>query len=313
MAKKYSKIYHLGHKENFGIIAGNPALIITEKFDGSNARFWLEDGTIMFGSHNVELGYAGQIPKKHMHRAFAQYILSKVKPEDLDPDYTYFGEMMSMKHTLEYNDHCPPFIGFDIWVEAKAPGWEQDKEGTITHGRFMEWTAARSIFDKLGLARTNPIYEGRDHWSADQLKALIGESAYGLEMEGIVIKSYGVVNRYGRQIFAKIVREEFQEKNKAAFGEVKTVGPESAIVSAIYTRQRIAKKAHQLMEAGEELDLTMMKFLPKMVFDDGIEEEWREIVYIRKPIDFSLVRKLIAKKCVKTLRQMMMEQVNDQT
>ena len=36
--------------------------------------------------------------------------------------------------------------------------------------------------------------------------------------EGIVLKRYDFVNKYGRTTWAKIVRNEFKEQNKAAFG-----------------------------------------------------------------------------------------------
>lgn len=309
-SKQYPKIYYLGHKENEGITEGHPRLNITEKIDGSNMRFWLADGGIHFGTHKTILGSLEMIleaHKKHMHRQAAQLVVDQIDADDLNPDYTYFVEMMMIKHTLVYED-VPPIVGFDIWMEVEPPGWDKH-EGS--RGRFMQFDVAQKEFERLGVPTIPVLYDGKDHWRYDQLKALIGDSHYGGKAEGIAIKSYDRFNRWGRQLFAKIVRDEFKEKLKATWGQKKFVGPEGNIVQTYCLPARIVKMILKLRDEGHEVAMELMKQLPRRVFDDMVEENWREIVYIRQPIDFKAVRRLLAKKCVSELRRFLAENIGD--
>ena len=63
--------------------------------------------------------------------------------------------------------------------------------------------------------------------------------------EGIVIKNYAWKNRFGRQPWAKIVRNEFKEENKRAFGVTEKDGKfqvEAAIAEEFIT-QAVVEKA----------------------------------------------------------------------
>lgn len=301
-AKKYPKIFCLGHKENYGILMGNPLLYITEKLDGSNMRFWLEDGKLNFGTRNVELGVLDKIPKSHMHLDAAKWLCSNLNKDNMRENYTYFGEMMMTKHTLKYSK-ASPVMGFDIWLHTTT--FEDERP----IGRFLTYDVAMKHFDKIGMPYIPPIYSGRDAWRPENLKALIGKSEFADRgMEGIVIKAYDKYNKHGRQLFAKIVSEEFSEENKAAFIEEKIPGPEGKLIQRYCTKPRVKKIVDMLtVEFGYELDMTLMKYLPKAVFEDIIEEEWREIVYIREPIDFKFMRKKIAKRCARLLNEIILE------
>ncbi len=304
--KEYVKVYRLGHNENRDILGAGNHLVITEKVDGSNFRFWSEPGEgndeIHVGSHHVVLGTLDDIPAKSLFRGVAEYIVNGIDPNLLNPDYTYFGEMMMVKHTLKYTG-AEPFLGFDIWVDTTAPDWEDNEP----RGRYLTYTIAQRLFADLGLMVIPPIYDGKDTWNPDTLLELLGQSLFDpkVPMEGVVIKAYDFYNKYGRQVFAKIVREEFREVAKAVFQ--KPSGPEEKLVATFCTPARVGKAAQRLVLAGEPLDMPMMKHLPKMVFEDIMEEEWREIVYIRQSIDFGLMRNRIAKRCARLLANMIME------
>lgn len=53
---KYNKIKLLGHSDNDGILSNGDNITIQVKMDGSNTRFMLNDGKIIFGSRSIILG-----------------------------------------------------------------------------------------------------------------------------------------------------------------------------------------------------------------------------------------------------------------
>jgi len=51
------------------------------------------------------------------------------------------------------------------------------------------------------------------------------------------------------------------------------------------------------------LDMKMMSKLPKRVLDDLFEENWKEIYNSNYIINFRNLRKLVSKRCVAVLKQ----------
>lgn len=303
--KKYPKVFTLGHKENEGILRSGALLHISEKVDGTNVRFKLRKGEVVYGTHNTQIGALDLVPKKHLQRPVCEYIDARIKADDLKPNYTYFGEGYGegLKHTISYENPAA-FVGFDVWLETSAAF----KVGESV-GRFMSAGAARKEFERLGLPFVPTVFEGKENWSHDTLRALIGKSAYGdFEMEGIVIKAYDKVNKYGRQMMAKIVTDDFKEANKAAFGAAKKHQPlEQQIFNAYCTEPRIKKKYHALLEEGEERGMHLVPKLGALVFADILDEEIHEIAKLHGAIDLGVVRGLVLKECARSLKWILVE------
>lgn len=206
MFVKYPHIERLGTDEVEGILQGN--VHVFPKIDGTNASVWLkEDGTIGTGSRKREVtpeddnqGFAAYIKANEgaYRNLFANF-----------PDLRLYGEWL-VPHSLKTyrGDAWRKFYVFDVY--------SSDTES------FLEYDVYIKILDSLGIdyiplqvVAKNPTQE----WLLGQLEAntyLIrdGESVG----EGIVLKRYGFVNKYGRTTWAKIVRNEFKEQNKKAFG-----------------------------------------------------------------------------------------------
>ena len=129
-------------------------------------------------------------------------------------------------------------------------------------------------------------------------------------MEGIVIKNYGrLAPGTHHQLFAKVVREEFKECNKAVFGGVHDqVTDTDKIVETFVTVARIRKEVLRLTsEQDLKLDLTLMSKLPTNVIKDVLKEEFSSIFEKYKFIDFSLMKQRVSKLCLKELNTMLNE------
>jgi len=127
--------------------------------------------------------------------------------------------------------------------------------------------------------------------------------------EGIVIKNYGRMNQWGRQLFAKIVREDFKETNRAVFGSVKQDTSDTKKIAEAYaTEARIRKRALSLInEGGHKLDRGLMRFLPVAVVQDIFKEETDEICKQFKNINLPTLKQSVAKKCLNIIDKMMVE------
>jgi hypothetical protein len=298
---KYTDIERLGSEENESIfVYPEDELIIEEKIDGGNSSFFIEDGLIHMCSRNRDLTTDRDEKTFSNQRKYLYHILNG---KELNPDYIYYGEW-GMKHTLTY-DSLPGFVGFDIRVKTSIDG---------KAGDFLSYDAMKKEYDRLGIEIV-PLLDRikvKDFLKKKPEEYII-KSKYGNTlMEGIVIKNYERKNVWGRQIFAKIVREEFKEQNKATFGKIKldTNNDAQKIVDQFATNARIRKNILKLVnEGGNSLDTKLMQYLPIQVIEDIFKEETSTILKKYKNIDTRVLKKLVSSKCLLVIHDMMNEKV----
>lgn len=284
---KYPKIKALGHSDNQDIFTDpDDDIAIEEKIDGANFRFMVKDGEFIFGSRTQELTEDKQAEKNW--KACCDYIRATVKPLKGYEGFVFYGELCR-RHTIGYNfEKMPPFIGFDIYI--------------IGHGKFMNHRKARSLYEMMGLDFV-PIIKTV---SASLITSVSDDDVpisqyYDGKAEGIVFKNYN------KQIFAKHVREEFKEDNKKAFGGTPKYEETDSgkIMARFCTNARIEKIAYKLEQDGHPIQMEMMKLLPKLVYEDIIEEEYKEILLSQYKIDCRKMKKIVCKRCVAVLKILM--------
>lgn len=131
--------------------------------------------------------------------------------------------------------------------------------------------------------------------------------------EGIVIKNYGWKNKFGRQPWAKIVRNEFKEQNRIAFGTTEKAGEfqvEVAIAQRYCTPEFVGKtRAKVVLAVANEVGIDITdpnaqqriestyrgKVIPRMLgtcwHELVMEEMWTVVKEHREPIiNFKLLR-----------------------
>jgi hypothetical protein len=296
---KYNKIKLLGHSDNTGILLKGDDICIQEKMDGSNTRFMLNDGKLIFGSRNTILGTEDNDGiKEGQFSRFIKYILNNIDRKKLKTIYKkrsliFYGEMM-IKHTVNYKwDELPAYIGFDVYdIEAE---------------KFLHWTESKTIFEDLGLPFTKVYTSGK---CDDKILKFINktkyESDYALDgvAEGIVIKNYD------QQLYAKKYSEGFKERFHKQFGKSKkkTVNHNKRFLETYITVHAIEKQIYALIDEGEKLDRTMMSKLPMRVWKDCWEEEWESICMKKWILNFGSIKKIMTKRCLKVLDRMITNQ-----
>ncbi|MCK5625057.1 hypothetical protein KAI04_04395 [Candidatus Pacearchaeota archaeon] len=290
---KYTKIYIIGHEENQEIFQDpEDDIIIEEKIDGANFRFYInEHGQIIFGSRAQELSEDKEHKYAKNFQRCIEFISDKLYNDKIDlslyKNMIFYGECC-VKHSLSYDwDKIPPYLGFDIRKKDES---------------YIPFIECQDVFLELGLpfVPVIKICKAKDITNINE--DMVPISKYSLnQAEGIVFKNYD------KQIFAKFVTDKFKEKNSEAFGGTPKygVGDDAKIVLKYCTNARIDKMVFKLLDEECKLEMAMMKFLPNRVFDDMIEENYNEIVHNReyKSINFQNCRKLVTKRCLNVLKQ----------
>ena len=290
MFKKYPKIKILGDQKNEGILNDPTQIVIQEKVDGANFGFYVEDNILYFCSRNQNLTDSKQIEESGIPKRWRgiEPVLTSFKnnPKMFNVDLYYWGESLQ-KHNIEY-DNIPGFIGFDIL--------------DLETNRFLNSGLCEDYFDLLDLSFINTI-ESPKELTIENLKSLYATSAYrDGPAEGIVIKNYTT------QQFAKIVSDEFKETKLLKKVQIHPTN-EIEICYIYATDARIEKIIHKLHDDGNKIEIQMMKNLFKNVAKDILEEEILSIYSKYDSINFKNLNKLISKRCIKVLKDIIYQKV----
>lgn len=302
--KRYPEIERLGSDDNRDIfLFPEDTLVIEEKVDGGNGSFWLEEDGIHFGSRNRDLTLLGDV------KIFAGYQtklreLLETQAEKINPDYVYYIEWMQ-KHTVNYTN-APFIIGLDIRLR-----YNKDGDG---FGLFLGRDTREQEFKRLNIENVPIVWRG----TGTELKKLnivelISKSKYyDGKAEGIVIKNYCRKHpRENHQLYAKVVRDEFKEDNKAVFGSVRQKNTDTfKIINEFATDARIRKAILKFVnEENLTLDLKLMSKVPTYVIKDILKEEFSSIFEKYKFIDFKEMKQKISRLCLRVINEEMIKSV----
>ena len=304
--KKYPDIERLGHEDNQDILMfGDDNIVIEEKVDGGNGSFWIDkDEQIHFGSRNRDLTTDGDQKAFALQQIKLREHLSELESQGIkiNPDYLYYMEWMQ-RHTINYTA-VPYVIGFDIRMRHNV-------EGT-GYGLFLAREAREQEFNRIGIENVPLVWSGKvSDLKKMNIIELIPRSKYYEGMaEGIVIKNQSRKHpRENHQIYAKIVREEFKEDNRAVFGNIRGgTSDTTKVVEEFCTEARIRKAILKFVnEDNIPLDMKLMQVVPSYVIKDIVKEEFGEIFSKYKFLDFKEMKQRVPKKCISIIQQMMID------
>lgn len=300
--EKYPKIYALGHKQNEISILDDPeaSIEIEEKIDGACFRFMIHDGKLIFGSRNKQLSVedSGSKAWKRCTQHIIQQIGNSPEAKTISKypnrwnGFIFYGECC-IRHTIPYDwDKIPPFLGFDI----RQPNGDWS-------------TVPKGIFELFGLGFVPQITKVKAKMITPQMfenDDIVPQSQYyDGQAEGVVFKDRknGIIEKY--------VREKFKEANRSTFGQSPKFAKDDSerLVAKYCTNARIDKMIFSyLTEEGQKLELKMMKSLPIDILKDIYIEHGMEILMSKTKLDLFMIRKLIAKRCLAVLKQMITNQ-----
>lgn len=279
---KYQHLERFGTDEVEGIELGT--CYVFPKVDGTNASVWFEDGEIKAGSRRRQLTldndnagfYAWASQDKYLQDFFTEH-----------PSIRLFGEWL-VPHSLKtYRDDAwRKFYVFDMVTP----------EGNYLHYETLQMFCEESALDYIPPLRV--IKNG----NLEMFTKLLAINDYLIEDgkgsgEGIVIKNYDFVNKYGRVTWAKIVTSEFKEKHHKNMGAPSMTG-KSMIEQAIaekYVTPALVEKTYEKIKLENGWNSKMIPRLLSTVYHEVITEEtWHFIKEHKNPtINFRDLQKFV--------------------
>lgn len=288
--RHYGKIHRLGKDETEGILDG--LCVVQEKIDGANTSIWVgPDGKLWMGSRTRILRdneeFNGFVPYVKAHEGINALLT-------LHPNYRLYGEWL-VRHTVAYRETAyRKFYLFDIW------------DGT----KYLTAADVQVLAEEFNIPAV-PVYGVFENPTADAIKALAGNSAFGDRGEGIVIKNLDFKNKFGDCVFAKIVTNAFMEDNAVAFGGNNKFSKtyfELWAVNKYMTLPRVKKVMDKTQpEIDKKLDMEHIPRICNTAFHDLVQEEMWDIIQKVPAMDFKDFRRLAFKKA----KQIYIDILND--
>lgn len=266
--RKYTDIIRYGHSSTNGVLQEGDYITITERIDGANASFTVDD-TNMLGvscySRNTILNEDNRL------RGFYDWVSNNIViiKNKLNPNYRYYGEWL-VSHKVQYKPEAyNNFYLFSIFDEI--------------NNIYLDDSIVKEEAKRLNLKTVPYFYEGK-YESFEHISNFIGKSDLTLipnEGEGVVVKNINYKDKYNRQLFIKLVSEKFVEVQKQKLPKNPNVNvKEIELVKSVLTKARVSKLIHKLVDEGllqEDYSIECMgiilKQLNKRVYEDIMKEE----------------------------------------
>ncbi len=248
MFRRYEHIERLGHEKVDGITIGD--VYVFPKLDGTNASVWFDESIdngmlLRCGSRTRTLSEESD-NAGFWNWAQEEYWKFNEVYRGRGADWTIYGEWL-VPHTLKTyrQDAWRRFYVFDVYDRSKKKYLSYEEwEPTIK-------AAGLDVIEPLCVF-TNPSDEQLQHEVENNSYLILDGAGCG---EGIVIKNYLWNNTRGDQPWVKIVKNEFKEENRRAFGTTEKGGlfqVEAAIAEEYVTQFLVEKTRSKII--GELMD-----------------------------------------------------------
>lgn len=179
------------------------------------------------------------------------------------------------------------FYVFDVALDKEESEIAHEEDSQ----HYIPYDAYKPLLEKHGIDFISPLAIIKRP-SYEQLIKQLEKNVFLIEDgkgtgEGIVIKNYDFFNRYGRQIWAKIVTSEFKEKHNKTMGAPKVEGKK--ILEEEIAKKYVTTALCEKVKAKIELDNDGFesKHIPRLlntVYYDVIKEEsWNFIKEFKNP------------------------------
>lgn len=295
--KKYTDIIRYGKQETEDVLKKGDYITITEKMDGANASFRIDETNplgVSCYSRNKPLNAENTLG------GFYNWVIDNIVPikDKLNPNYIYYGEWMN-PHKVKYKEEIyKEFYMFSIWDSYK-----------YLHDDIVKFESKR-----LNIKTVDYFYEG-EFISLEHLMSFVGKSNLTLEPntgEGIVIKNVSYFDKYCKQCFVKLVSDKFTEVKKQKVPKADKSMIEGYVeLMSVLTQARVDKILYKVVDEGiiSDKDIcienmgNILKITNRLVYEDILKEE-SDII---GELDQKEMRKIIGKKLPLIIKDILKE------
>lgn len=276
------------------------------KLDGTNATVWADnEGVIHAGSRNRELsmdkdnaGFYKHVMESETMGPICQFCLD-------NPFMVVCGEWLGGKagHIKSYLNK--EFYVFDVKLATIGNSETKKRFGYLPYNSYSK---ALANYGYQYIIPPLRVYIDGENVTVEDVAELAESNHFNLPDdvvgEGVVVKNYSYLSRFGNYEEGKIVRAEFKErkgqKSNKSIAENSNI--EQAIVDDLVSSSDIQKCINKVSDIlGEEFSKSngkMVGMVMEMAFSDLISEEANVIAkkYGKYPIVFNDVKKFVYAK-----------------
>jgi hypothetical protein len=288
--RKYDHVERLSSDEIDGLLIGS--CYIQPKIDGANCSAWFDETGIGVASHTQFMGTLDTVSDDALMGFGGWTKANREKFEKyfaLHPTYTLYAEWL-VPHSLKTyrKDAWRNMYVYDVLDNAT--------------GKYIPFDDYKVDVEGVGFVLI-PVLAILKNATEMDIRQYLEKNTYLIEDncgvgEGVVIKNYAYENRFGRQPWGKIVRNEFKEQNLAAFGAGITeyVSTESKFAQLYITEGRLEKVKAKMRETGEMGSKRIGEYFER-TWNDVFVELWDYCKKEKNPtIDFrNLNQHVVAK------------------
>lgn len=288
------------------ILTTNGEKYVFPKLDGTNATVWADDkGVIHAGSRNRELSLEKD------NAGFYKHVMESEKMEPIrrfcvdNPFMVVCGEWLGGKagHIKSYLNK--EFYVFDMKL-ATIGNSETEK-----HFGYLPYKVYSKALEEYGyqyIVTPFYVYDSDENGTIDEIVEFAKLNHFNLPLdvvgEGVVVKNYNYLSRFGNYEEGKIVMDEFKEKKGQKSTKSITEGSniEQAIVDDLVSSSDVQKCINKVSDLlGQEFSKSngkMIGMVMEMVFSDLLSEEFNVIAkkYGKYPIVLKTVKKFTCDK-----------------
>lgn len=285
--RKYQHIERFGTTEVQDIAIGE--CYVFPKIDGTNASVWLDNnGDVQCGSRKRQLSI------KHDNAGFCKWVSEQENIHEYlfrHPTHRLFGEWL-VPHSLKtYNDNAwREFYVFDVATD------NEDAHGYLHYVDYVEDLVdyAINVIPPIAICKNSTYKQFVEQLQKNDFLIQDGKGIG----EGIVIKNYDYVNKYGRQTWAKIVTSEFKAKHRKEMGAPKIEGKKLIEVEiankyvTVALCEKVKAKIENENNGFSSKDIT--RLLNTVYYDVVKEESWNFVKEFKNPtINFKTLQHFV--------------------
>jgi len=267
--RAYQHVERYGNEGVIGIEAGT--CYIFPKIDGTNSQVYRRGDVLYAGSRSRELTLekdnAGFYTAISKDQAVKGYILAH-------PEHRLCGEWL-VSHSLKTyrQDAWRKFYIFDVCVDKE--------DGSL---EYLPYDVYQPLLEEFGLNYIKPI-KIIENGNYELFSKCLEENTFLIQDgkgigEGVVIKNYNYTNKFGKQLWAKLITSEFRVKQAKETGAdvVTSRLLEEDIVDEFVTTALVEKEYAKILNERGGWNSKLIPELLSRVFHALVEEEMWEIV-----------------------------------
>lgn len=297
--KKYTDVTRYGKSNTIGVLKEGDIISITEKIDGANSSFCKDDSSTI----GVSCYSRNQIlTEENRLRGYYDWVLDNIVPikEELNPSYRYFGEWLCSHKVVYKEEAYHNFYMFSIWDENEE--------------QYLSDDMVRSEAKRLGLKTPEYFYCG-EYQSFEHLMSFVGKSNLTKEPntgEGVVIKNVNYFDKYGRQMFVKLVSERFAEVQKQKLPKNPNVNLKVVeLIKSVLTKARVSKLIHKMVDENlihEDFSIKDMGLILKLLGDKPYNDIMKEEADLFEEYEEKLLKKTIGKNIPSIIKEVLKDE-----